>query len=108
MSAYYFFDIRDVTNIDKMEEYRKSVFDTVEKYGGKYRIIGGEIEPIEGNWTPGFTVLVEFQDIEIARRWYNSPEYTDIKDLRIDATSSNVVLIDATVMPPQVNYEFQT
>ncbi len=106
MSAFYFFDIKEITDYDKIEEYRQGVFDTVAKYNGKYRVIGGEIEAVEGDWHPNFTVLVEFENAEIARNWFDSPEYNSIKGLRKAGSNGNVILIDNSVLPPGVSYEF--
>lgn len=106
LSAFYFFDVKKVGDPDKLEEYRQHVFETVERYAGKYRVIGGAVETVEGDWHPNFTVLVEFENAEKARRWFDSPEYDRIKSLRREATESNVILIDGAVLPPGVSYEF--
>jgi uncharacterized protein (DUF1330 family) len=97
MSAFFFFDVKEITDENKMDEYRQGVRQTVEKYGGKYRVIGGEQQPLEGDWQPTFPVIIEFDDIEQARRWYDAPEYQDLKALRLSATKGSMVLIDGDV-----------
>lgn len=97
MSAFCFFDVQEITDAEKMNEYRKGVFDTVEKYNGKYRVIGGEQQIVEGDWQPTFPVIIEFESAEQARRWYDSPEYRDLKELRLSATKGHMVLIDGDV-----------
>ena len=49
---------------------------------------------LEGGW-PGAVVLMEFPDMETAKRWYNSPEYQQILPLRTDNAIGDLVLVDA-------------
>lgn len=94
MSAYFFLDISKINDEAKMEEYRSGVFTTVEQYRGRYLIIGGEQKSLEGNWQPTFPVLIEFENLDQANRWYNSDEYRDLLKLRLEATEGSCVLID--------------
>lgn len=97
MSAFFFFDVKEITNPEKMNEYREAVFATVERYEGTYRVVGGEQQPLEGDWRPTFPVIIEFENVEKARRWYDSPEYEPLKKLRLSATKGSGVLIDGDV-----------
>ena len=97
MSAFFFFDVKEITDLDKLNEYRRGIDGLVEKYNGKYRVIGGEQQLLEGDWQPTFPVIIEFENVEQARRWYDSPEYRDLKALRLSATRGSMVLIDGDV-----------
>jgi len=94
MSAYCFFDVREITNPKKVEEYQAGVAATVEQYGGRYLVLGGSFDVIEGDWRPGFPVIVEFPSLDQAHRWYDSVEYRPLKSLRLAGTRSNAVFID--------------
>lgn len=94
MPAYCLFDILEITDEDKFEEYRTKVFATVEQYNGRYLVIGGQYEKLEGDWSPVFPVVIEFPDKDQAKRWYDSAEYREIKDLRVDGTRSNGVVLE--------------
>jgi uncharacterized protein (DUF1330 family) len=94
MSAYFLLDISAITDEAKMEEYRRGVFSTVEQYRGRYLIIGGKQKSLEGDWQPAFPVLIEFENLKQADRWYNSDEYRDLLKLRLEATEGSCVLID--------------
>lgn len=94
MSAYMFFNVSEVSDEAKMEEYRRHVFSTVEKFGGRYLIIGGDQTILEGEKKLEFPVLIEFDNSEQAKRWYNSEEYREILPLRLDSTKGNLVVID--------------
>ena len=94
MSAYCFFDVREVTDQAKVERYLAGVFATVEQYGGRYLVLGGKSDLAEGDWQPVYPVIVEFADGEQARRWYLSPEYEPLKALRVAGTRSNAVFLE--------------
>jgi ubiquinone/menaquinone biosynthesis C-methylase UbiE/uncharacterized protein (DUF1330 family) len=94
MSAYCFFDVREITDHTKVEQYLKGVFATVEQYGGRYLVLGGKSELVEGDWHPVYPVIVEFSDNKQAQRWYSSPEYEPLKALRLAGTRSNAVFLE--------------
>jgi uncharacterized protein (DUF1330 family) len=94
MAAYCFFDVVEVTDPEALEEYRRRVRDTVEHHGGRYLLVGGEIEAVEGDWRPTFPVLIEFPSLEHARRWYGSDEYQGLKELRLSAVRNHAVLME--------------
>jgi uncharacterized protein (DUF1330 family)/trans-aconitate methyltransferase len=94
MSAYCFFDVREITDAEKVEQYRPLVGATVAQYGGRYLVLGGKHDAVEGDWRPGFAVLVEFPSLEQAYRWYESAEYRPLKALRVAGTRSNAVFFE--------------
>ena len=51
MPAYFIID-NEVTDPVGFEEYRKEVPVTVEKYGGKFLVRGGQVQTLEGDWNP--------------------------------------------------------
>ncbi|TIQ14962.1 DUF1330 domain-containing protein, partial [Mesorhizobium sp.] len=55
---------------------------------------GGQVETLEGNWNPGPLIVVEFPDMEQARRWYGSAEYAAALEMRDAALSRNLVMVD--------------
>jgi len=93
MAAYCFFDILEEIDPVKMQEYRNRIFPVVAQYGGKYLVIGGPLDAVEGSWRPAFPVLIEFPSLEQAHRWYNSEEYRDLKELRLAATKGHAVFM---------------
>jgi uncharacterized protein (DUF1330 family)/trans-aconitate methyltransferase len=99
MSAYCLFDVRAITHPKKVEEYRSRVAATVAQYGGSYRVLGGKFDVVEGDWRPGFLVMVEFANREQAHRWYDSPEYRPLKSLRLAGTQSNGLVIEGCEPP---------
>jgi len=94
MAAYCFFDILEVVDREKLDEYRRCVQPTVERYGGRYRGIGGRCDVVEGTWKPVFPVIIEFPTLAEAHRWYESAEYGAIRSLRLAAVRSNGVIFE--------------
>ncbi len=93
MAAYFIVD-NEVTDPAGFEEYRKQVPRTVEKYGGKFLVRGGQLQTLEGDWKPKRIVVTEFPSIERARRWYDSEEYRPLKALRLRTARGSVVLVE--------------
>ncbi|MDQ2886346.1 MAG: DUF1330 domain-containing protein [Chloroflexota bacterium] len=91
MAAYFVVEI-NVTDPEVYAEYSKLVPPTLERYGGKFLVRGGATQTIEGNWQPQRFVIVEFEDEEHFKRWYNSPEYTEARAIRFKASTSRAVL----------------
>jgi len=94
MAAYCFFDVLEVTDPAKLEEYRAGVLATVRRYGGRYLTVGGRCDVVEGQWSPVFPVILEFPSLEQAHSWYDSEEYRELKALRLAATRGNAVFIE--------------
>ena len=93
MAAYVIVDI-EVTDPEAYEEYREQVPALVAKFGGKYLARGGEMERVEGDWNPTRLVVLEFESMERVKEFYYSEEYEPLKNIRIAATKSNMVLVD--------------
>ena len=93
MPAYFIVD-NEGTDSAGFEEYRKQVPITVEQYGGRFLVRGGQIQTLEGDWKPTRIVVTEFPGIEQARRWYDSKEYRPLKALRSRSARGSVVLVE--------------
>jgi ubiquinone/menaquinone biosynthesis C-methylase UbiE/uncharacterized protein (DUF1330 family) len=107
MSAYCFFDLREITDQAKVEQYLAGVTATVAQYGGRCLVLGGESHLVEGDWQPVYPVIIEFGDSAQAQRWYASPQYEPLKALRLAGTRSNAVFLEG-VNPASVEATAQT
>ena len=59
MAAYVISDVR-LRDPTLVERYRAIAQDAIARYGGRYIVRGGAVEAVEGGWTPGHIVIVEF------------------------------------------------
>ena len=73
--------------------YLDRVQATLDPFGGKFIMQGGEQEVLEGSWAQSVIVL-SFPDMAKARAWYRSPAYQEILHLRTDYVVSDSILID--------------
>jgi uncharacterized protein (DUF1330 family) len=48
---------------------------------------------LEGEWQPHRLVVLEFDDEDSARRWYDSPEYAEAKAVRARSARSSLLLV---------------
>jgi len=93
MAAYVFGEI-EVTDPAVYEDYRKQVLAVVTKYGGKFIVRGGRVEPLEGGWAPKRVVALEFPSMEQALKWYRSPEYAPLIKLRQKAAQGKLIIVE--------------
>ena len=84
----------EVTDPAGFAEYRQLVGPTVEQYGGSYVVRGGATETVEGDWQPQRLVILRFDSVAQARKWYYSPEYEGPKALRQRSANSQVTIVE--------------
>jgi uncharacterized protein (DUF1330 family) len=92
MPAYIIVEI-EVTDPVGYEEYKKQAAATVEQYGGKYIVRGGACETIEGDWKPKRVVVLQFDNMEGAKAWLNSPEYVEPRKQRHRTAKTRMILV---------------
>jgi uncharacterized protein (DUF1330 family) len=92
-AAYLVGDI-EVTDPDRYSTYAAGVPETVALYGGKYLVRGVSGETLEGTWAPKRLVVLEFESMERAKAWYDSPEYADLKKIRQSASKGKLIFAD--------------
>lgn len=93
MSAYVIVDV-EIADPAGYADYKELAPPAVAAYGGKYLARGGPNETLEGDWRPGRLVILEFESIEKARDWLNSPEYAPARALRHQYARSRMVAVE--------------
>ncbi|TIS54448.1 DUF1330 domain-containing protein [Mesorhizobium sp.] len=93
MPAYVISDVT-IRDAEAIEAYRTRAAASIAQHGGRYLVRGGQVETLEGNWNPGLLIVVEFPDMERARRWYGSAEYAAALELRDAALGRNLILAE--------------
>jgi uncharacterized protein (DUF1330 family) len=53
----------------------------------------GEYQHLEGSWEFSRNVVIKFPTYEKAKQWYSSQEYNKIKNLRLNNTETNLIII---------------
>jgi uncharacterized protein (DUF1330 family) len=82
-----------VTNPEAYAHYVKGASEAIRRYGGKPLARGGAFEELEGSARPR-NVILEFESLEQAKRYYHSPEYQAAKALRENAGVAEIVAVE--------------
>ena len=90
MTAYMIVEV-ETTDEALMAEYRKHTPGLVAKFGGKFIVRGGKTRTLEGGWKPARVVVLEFPAVE---RFYESPEYKPVLEMRLKAGKSKAIIVD--------------
>jgi uncharacterized protein (DUF1330 family) len=94
MSAFVVAERTRVLDAEKLQRYLDAVSPTIEHYGGRYCVVSGPAEVLEGEWRPEALVIFEFRSREQALAWWSSEEYAPLKALRREAAVYNIVLVE--------------
>jgi uncharacterized protein (DUF1330 family) len=92
MPAYVIVET-DITDPERYERYKAAAGAAVAAAGGRYVARGGELAVLEGDWQPSRLVVLEFQDLEAAKRWYDSEGYREARKLREGAARMRMVAV---------------
>ena len=93
MAAYLIARI-DVTDPDRYEQYKALAPAAIAVYGGRYLVRGGAHETLEGETEQRRLVVLEFPDLDTARAFYHSPEYTAARAEREGAAIGQFVIVE--------------
>lgn len=93
MAAYVIVET-DVTDPGQYEQYKTASPAAIAAGGGRFLVRGGELVVLEGDWQPPRLVMLEFEDLEAARRWYESEAYQEAKKLREGAARFRAVAVE--------------
>ena len=92
MPAYVIVEI-DVTDPEQYEKYKAASPAAIAAGGGRFLVRGGELAVLEGDWNPPRLVMLEFEDLETAKRWYESEVYQEARKLREGAAGFRAVAV---------------
>jgi uncharacterized protein (DUF1330 family) len=92
MPAYVIVET-DITDPERYERYKAASPGAVAAPGGRFVVRGGELAVLEGDWRPSRLVVLEFADLDAARRWYESERYQAARQLREGAARLRMVAV---------------
>lgn len=93
MSAYVIAEVK-VHDAQLYEDYKGQVQPTLEKFGGRFLVRGGDTDLLEGDWNPPRLVVLEFPSADDARAWWSSTEYAGPKALRQRSAVTHMILAE--------------
>ena len=95
MVSYFIADQQEITDPETMKIYSAGVAATINQYGGKFTVRGGDPETLEGNWPVNRIIILEFENRSALKAWYDTPQYAHLKAMRLASSRSNAIIVDS-------------
>jgi uncharacterized protein (DUF1330 family) len=93
MSAYVIVQV-SVEDAAAYERYKALAPASIAHYGGRYIARGGHSEALEGEWDACRVVILEFESVERAKQWLESPEYREARSLRHASATTQMIVVE--------------
>lgn len=93
MPAYVIAEI-DIHDLEQYEQYRQALPEALAAANARFLVRGGELAVLEGDWQPKRLVVIEFENLDAAKRFYTSPSYAQAKRLREGAATLKMVAVE--------------
>lgn len=93
MPAYLISEV-EITDPAGYEDYRKLAGGSLQKFGGKFIVRGGNSETLEGDWKPNRLVVCQFESMVRLREWYDSPEYQKAIKVRQKTANARIIAVE--------------
>ncbi len=84
----------EITDAETYDKYRQMAASSIQQYGGRYLVRGGNPQALEGDWSPKRVVIIEFPSVEQAKAWFNSSEYAPAKAVRKHAARIKMIAVE--------------
>ena len=93
--AGYVIVVENVINKAVMDEYQERIGPAATARGGNYVVRGAPAEVVEGDLSPDRLVILEFESLDKAREWVNSPEFAELRELRANSSNHRIFLAES-------------
>ena len=94
LAAYLIYTRQSLIDAEKNLEYIRNVGPVTNQFGGAVISAGAVAETLEGDLQLPPITLIRFPSIERLREWYDSSEYAPLKQLRLEATTGNMIIFE--------------
>lgn len=91
MGSYVVIDA-EILDQKAFSEFATKIRPVVVAGGGTFLVRGGDIEVVEGDWTPQRLVVIGFDGGDAAGHFVRSAEYAALRELRSRAVRSRVLV----------------
>ena len=92
MTAYVIAEV-EVTDPETYKAYQALTPGSIARHSGRFMVRGGATQSLEGA-PPKRIVVVEFESMEAARRWYHSRDYGEARALREKAATTRLYFVE--------------
>ena len=94
MAAYIIYNQLEVTDAEAWAEYGSKIKAQMADFGGRILASEPTANDLEGEWGGTRNVIAEFPDMEMLERWYNSDDYKPLLEMRLGASSGNLIAVN--------------
>jgi uncharacterized protein (DUF1330 family) len=84
----------NVINAERYEEYLAAISEAVRNYGGRYLVRAHETKVLEGTWNPARVVVIQFDSMAEAEKFYSSEQFLSARALRQNVAMVNMILAE--------------
>jgi uncharacterized protein (DUF1330 family) len=98
MAAFIICNDGVITDAAKFDTYRQQAGPLIERFDGRILVRGGAVTNLEGDFGLNRVVVVEFDDVAAARRFYDRDEYKPLISLRHSSSICDAVIVEGS--PP--------
>ncbi|WP_298924980.1 DUF1330 domain-containing protein [uncultured Ramlibacter sp.] len=92
-SAYILANVT-VTNPEQYEEYKKLSSIAMKAHGAEVCVRGGQVEVLEGDWSPSRLVILKFPSVAAAKAFNDSVEYDAARKARQGAAVMRMIVVE--------------
>jgi uncharacterized protein (DUF1330 family) len=96
MIAYLILDI-EIHDLNVFQTYAAEIPAFVKKHSGRYVVLGGEAETVEGDWKPQRLVVIEFPSKENAQAFLKDPDAQPVFAIRHRSATSKLILAEGCI-----------
>ena len=82
-----------ITDAEAYKAYGARNDELLPQFGGRFLARGGASEILEGESHPRH-VIIEFDSLEAAKTFYNSPEYQENMKIRLANSTGTIVVVE--------------
>ena len=95
MTAYVIAEVGGVKDAERIAAYREISTRAAAAGGGTFIARGCRTTVLEGDWKPERIVIIRFDDMETARKYYDSELYRQAREVRAGATAKfNMICVE--------------
>jgi uncharacterized protein (DUF1330 family) len=99
VAAYLIYARKEITDEEIFKRYSQLAVPQIRGFGGEVLAARGVVHALEGDWHPQSVTILKFDDLESLRRWYDSPEYAPLKQMRLESNAGDIIVVEGSSPP---------
>ena len=92
MAAYLLAQVQ-INDLEGFRDYTAAFAPTLAPFGGKVLAADDDAQSVEGTWSAGRVVIIEFDTTERAHAWYESDAYQQISSIRRANSKATMAIV---------------